>query len=60
METILIKPKNKADLKFWMELAKKTGTEVAKLSLEDSEDLALIALMEKEKTGKTVSRETIF
>ena len=43
-----------------MELAKKTGTEVAKLSLEDSEDLALIALMEKEKTGKTVSRETIF
>lgn len=59
METIIIKPKNKAELRFWLELAKKTGTSAAKLSLDDTEDLALLALMKKERTGKVVSRATI-
>lgn len=59
METIIIKPKNKEDLNFWMELAKKTGTSATKLTLEDAEDLALLAMMNQEKTGKLVSKETI-
>lgn len=59
METILIKPKNKADLKFWLELAKKTGTSAAMLSTDDAEDMALLSLMKQEKTGKTVSKATI-
>ena len=59
METIIIKPKNKADVRFWLELAKKTGTSAARLSLDDAEDMALLALMKKERTGKVVSRATI-
>ena len=59
METIIIKPKSKADVRFWLELAKKTGTSAATLSLDDAEDLALLALMKKERTGKVVSRATI-
>jgi hypothetical protein len=59
MEAIILKPKNKQDMKFIMELAKKTGIPAAKMSLEDFEDIALAELMKKERTGKTVSEATI-
>ncbi len=59
MEAIILKPKNKQDMKFLMELAKKTGIPAAKMSLTDFEDIALVELMKKERTGKTVSEATI-
>ena len=60
METLIIKPKNKEDLKFWMELAKKTGTAATKLTLEEVEDLGLTAMMNQEKSGELVSKEEVF
>lgn len=59
MEAIILKPKNKQDMKFLMELARKAGIPAAKMSLDDFEDIALTELMKKERTGKTVSEETI-
>ncbi len=59
MEAIILKPKNKQDMKFLMELARKTGIPESKMSLNDFEDIALAELMKKERTGKTVSEATI-
>ena len=59
MEVLLIEPKDKSNLKLLVELAKKLGSKVATLDQEQAEDMALLSLMKKEKTGKTVSRDTI-
>jgi len=59
MEAIIIKPKNKRDVQFWLELAKKTGTSATTINVDDAEDIAFLAMMKHEKTGETVSRETI-
>ena len=45
--------------KLLAELAKRLGGDVISLSDEQFEDLALGALMDKVKTGKTVSRELV-
>lgn len=59
MDVLLIEPKDKGNLKLLLELAKKLGNKVVTLDQEQAEDLALLSLMKKEKTGKTVSRNTI-
>jgi len=59
METIVIQPKNKADVKFWLELAKKTGTKARAVSLEEAEDLALALLIEQGVETEDVDRESV-
>jgi len=58
MSTILIKT-NKSNNKILTELAKKLGGDVLDINDEAFEDLLLGKQMDKVKTGKTVSRNTI-
>jgi hypothetical protein len=59
MSAIIIKADNK-NTKILKELAKKLGADVLNINEEQFEDLALGLLMDKSKTGKVVSRDTIF
>jgi hypothetical protein len=59
METIVIQPKNKADVKFWLELAKRTGTKAKTVSLEEVEDLALALLIEQGIETEDVDRKSV-
>lgn len=58
MSTILIKA-DKQSNKILSELAKKLGGDVIDMKDEQFEDFMLGKLMDKVKTGKTVSKETI-
>ena len=58
MSAIVIKADNK-DTKILKELAMKLGANVLNIKEEQYEDLALGLLMDKSKTGETVSRDTI-
>jgi hypothetical protein len=58
MKAIVIKADNE-NTKIIRELAKKLGANVLKINEEQFEDLALGSIMNKVKTGKTVSRESI-
>ena len=58
MRAIVIKADDK-NTKILRELAKKLGANVLNINEEQYEDLALGSLMDKVKTGKTVSRESI-
>jgi len=52
METIIIHPKDKAELDFFLELAKRLGTPIK--TFEDLQDEQLLKAMEKNReTGKT-------
>ena len=54
METVVIKAKNKSEIKFWLELAKKTGNKAKAINTEDIEDsaLAFLAVTMKLATDK--------
>ena len=58
MRAIVIKADDK-NTKILRELAKKLGADVLNINEEQYEDLALGSLIDKVKTGKTVSRESI-
>lgn len=58
MSTILIKA-DKQSNKILSELAKKLGGDVINMKDEQFEDLMLGTMMDKVKTGKTVSKDTI-
>jgi hypothetical protein len=58
MNAIVIKADNQ-NTKILKELAKKLGANVLNINEEQYEDLALGLLMEKSKTGETVSRQSI-
>jgi hypothetical protein len=58
MSAIVIKADNQ-NTKILKELAKKLGANVLNINEEQYEDLALGLLMDKVKTGKTVSRDSI-
>jgi hypothetical protein len=58
MRAIVIKADNQ-NTKILRELAKKLGADVININEEQYEDLALGSLMDKVKTGETVSRESI-
>ncbi|HEY3370051.1 MAG TPA: hypothetical protein VGK10_04335 [Prolixibacteraceae bacterium] len=47
METLIIKPKDKAELKFFLELAKRLGTKTT--TVEDDADERLFQTMEKNR-----------
>lgn len=59
MGTLVIQSKSKNNLKLISELAKKIGEDVTYLSKEQVEDLAFGTYMNKVRTGKKVSHETI-
>ena len=58
MSTILIKT-DKSNNKILTELARKLGGDVIDINDDAFEDLMLGTLMDKTKTGKTVSKSTI-
>jgi len=58
MRAIVIKADSQ-NTKILKELAKKLGADVININEEQYEDLALGLLMDKSKTGETVSRESI-
>jgi hypothetical protein len=60
MGTIVIKSGNSRNLKLLTELAEQLGDTVNKLSPSQAEDLQLGMIMKKEKTGKSVTRKSIF
>jgi hypothetical protein len=59
METIVIEVKTKADVKFWLDLAHKTGTKAKAVDTEEIEDLQLAKLIEKGMKTANVSRENV-
>ena len=59
MEAIIIEIKDKDDAKFWLNLAKKTGTKARAIDTEKLEDEKLAELIEKGMQTKTVSRKSI-
>jgi len=59
METILIQTESKSTKKLLIDLAKKMGEKVQILDKEIAEDLAFGKMMQKAKTGKTVSKKNI-
>jgi hypothetical protein len=58
MSALVIKADNQ-NSKILRELAKKLGADVLSINEEQYEDLALGSIMDKVKTGKSVSRESI-
>jgi hypothetical protein len=58
MSAIVIKTDNQS-AKILKELAKKLGADVLNINEKQYEDLALGILMDRAKTGNTVSRESI-
>jgi len=59
MENIVIKTKNKAELKFWLELIRKTGTEAMTIKSEVLENAILISRIKIGMNSSDVSREKI-
>ena len=59
MEAIVIEVKNEDDVKFWLKLAKKTGTKAKTIDTEELEDKKLAASIEIGMKTKSVSRESI-
>ena len=58
MSAIVIKSDNQ-NTRILKELAKKLGANVLNINEEQYEDLALGLLMDRSKTGETVSRDSI-
>lgn len=59
MKVIVIEVTNETDIKFWLKLAKKTGTKAKSINTEDIEDAGLADLIEKGMNTKSVSRESV-
>ena len=59
MAALIIESKNPENLKLLTEIAKKLGDKVQAISVEDIEDLVFGQMMNKDKTGKTVSRDEV-
>ena len=57
MESLIIKPKDKADLNFFLELAKRLGAKAA--TIESDADERLFQSMEKNKKTPKVSRKKV-
>ena len=57
MESLIIKPKDKAELNFFLELAKRLGAKTA--IIESDADERLFQSMEKNKNTHKVSRQKV-
>lgn len=58
MVTLIIKPKDKAELNFFLELAKRLGAKAA--TIESDADERLFQSMEKNKNTPKISRQKVF
>jgi hypothetical protein len=58
MVTLIIKPKDKAELNFFLELAKRLGAKAA--TIESDADERLFQSMEKNKNTSKISRQKVF
>jgi hypothetical protein len=58
MEAIVIEVKSDANVKFWLNLAMKTGSKAKSINTEDIEDSKLADLIEKGMKTKSVSSES--
>ncbi len=59
MDVLVIEPNSEDDFQLLIEFAKKLGSKVATLEKEEVEDVALLALMKRLKTGEKVDRDEI-
>lgn len=59
MEAIVIEVKSNSDAKFWLNLAKKTGTRAKSINTEDIEDSKLASLIERGMKTDSVSRKSV-
>ena len=59
METLVITTKNSENAKLLLQLVKKLGEKGKILNKQEQEDFLLGNIIKAEKTGKTVSRDTI-
>lgn len=59
MESIIISPKDQAELELLMQLLNRMNVANKVLSVEDHEDLGLAVLMQEADRTKKVSKETI-
>ena len=57
METLIIKPKDKADLNFFIELAKRLGAETS--TIKDNADERLFQSMEINRKTPKISRQKV-
>jgi len=57
METLIIKPKDKAELNFFLELAERLGVNAS--TIESDADERLFQAMEKNKKTPRVSRQKV-
>ena len=57
METLIIKPKDKAELNFFLELAERLGVKTS--TIESDADERLFQAMEKNKKTSKVSRQKV-
>lgn len=57
METLIIRPKDKAELNFFLELAKRLGAKTS--TIESDADKRLFQSMEKNKKTSKVSRQKV-
>jgi hypothetical protein len=60
MDVLVIEPNSEDDFQLLVELAKKLGSKVVTLEKEEVEDIALLTLMNRLKTGEKVGREEVF
>lgn len=58
-DAILIQPKDKQEMKFWLDLIQRVQAMGVILHSEDIEDLNLGLLMQKERTSEFVDRKDV-
>jgi hypothetical protein len=59
MDAIVIEAKNKKDVKFWLDLAKKIGTRAKSVDMAEIEDAYMALLIEKGMKTEDVNRESV-
>lgn len=59
MDAIVIEAKNKKDVKFWLDLARKTGSRAKSVDMEAIEDAYLALLIDEGLKTENVSREDV-
>ncbi len=57
MDTLIVKPRDKAELEFFLELAKRLGTKVE--TIEDDADMRLFKAMERNSATPKISKQKV-
>jgi hypothetical protein len=59
MDAVVIEAKNKKDVKFWLDLAKKIGTRAKSVDVHEVEDAYMAMLIEMGMESEDVSSEKV-